>query len=69
MKGGSDRLRLFSERNAQGAQTSVYNVKTKKWIENIDDGKEKAAAYAAAHLQRVANLELPRLEWKASRAA
>jgi hypothetical protein len=27
-----EHLRLFSERNALGVQTSVYNVNTKTWI-------------------------------------
>jgi hypothetical protein len=29
---GKVHLRLFSERNAQGTQASVYNVNTKSWI-------------------------------------
>jgi hypothetical protein len=71
---GAEHLRLFSEHNAQGVQTSVYNVNTKSWIapsepvENIDQGKEKAAAYAAAYLKHVSNLELPSLNWKDSRS-
>jgi hypothetical protein len=72
---GREHLRLFSERNALGAQTSVYNVNTKSWIapskpvDDIEQGKEKAAAYAEAHLKRIANLELPSLVWKRSRSA
>jgi hypothetical protein len=72
---GGEHLRLFSERNALGVQSSVYNVKTKSWIapsepvEDIEQGKEKAAAYAQAHLSRIANLELPTLVWKRSRSA
>jgi hypothetical protein len=72
---GGEHLRLFSERNASGVQTSVYNVNTKSWIapsESVDDieqGKEKAAAYAKAHLKRIADLELPLLVWKRSRSA
>jgi hypothetical protein len=75
IKIGSEHLRLFSERNALGVQTSVYNVKTKSWIapsepvDDIEQGKEKAAAYAEAHLKRIANLELPKLAWKRSRSA
>ena len=75
VKIGGEHLRLFSERNALGVQASVYNENTKKWItpsESVDDieqGKEKAAAYAEAYLKRTANLELPRLVWKQSRCA
>jgi hypothetical protein len=29
---GGEHLRLFSERNASGVQTSVHNVNTKTWI-------------------------------------
>jgi len=29
---GGEHLRLFSDRNASGVQTSVYNVNTKTWI-------------------------------------
>jgi hypothetical protein len=75
VKVGSEHLRLFSEQNAQGVQASVYNVNAKKWIapsesvENIEQGKWKAAAYAAAYLKQAGNLELPLLKWKESRAA
>jgi hypothetical protein len=75
IKVGGEHLRLFSERNALGVQTSVYNVNTKSWIapselvDDIEQGKEKAVAYAEAHLKRVANLELPSLVWKRSRSA
>jgi len=71
---GDEHLHLFSERNALGVQTSVYNVNTKTWIapsepvENIEQGKERAAARAEAYLKRIANLELPPLVWKRSRA-
>jgi hypothetical protein len=74
IKIGGEHLRLFSERNALGVQASVYNVNTKSWIapsepaEDIQQGKEKAAAYAGAYLRRIANLELPPLVWKRSRA-
>src|SRR5258707_13464775 len=75
VKVGGEHLRLFSEHNAIGVQASVYNVNAKNWIapsESVDDieqGKEKAAAYAAAHLKRAGNLELPPLEWKKARSA
>jgi hypothetical protein len=72
MRVGNEHLRLFSERNASGVMTSVYNVKTKNWIApsklvvDIEQGKERAAAYAEEHLRRIANLELPSLVWKSS---
>ena len=75
VKVGNEHLRLFSERNAQGVQASVYNVNAKNWlapsepVDDIEQGKEKAAAYAEAHLKRTANLGLPSLVWKRSRSA
>jgi hypothetical protein len=72
---GGEHLRLFSERNALGVQTSVYNVNTKTWIApsepvgGIEQGKDRAAAQAEAYLRQTANLELPRLVWKRSRSA
>jgi hypothetical protein len=75
VKVGGEHLRLFSEHNAQGVQASVYNVNAKTWVapsesvDTIEQGKEKAAAYAEAHLKRTANLELPSLVWKRSRSA
>jgi hypothetical protein len=75
VKVGGEHLRLFSEHNAQGVQASVYNVNAKTWVapsESVDDieqGKEKAAAYAEAHLKQTANLQLPSLVWKTSRSA
>ena len=71
---GGEHLRLFSEHNALGIQASVYNVKTRTWIapsESVDDveqGKDRAADYASAYLKRVLNLELPSLRWKESRS-
>jgi hypothetical protein len=71
---GGEHLRLFSEQNAQGIQVSVYNVKTKTWIapsetvDDIDQGKDRAEKLAKAYLKRVANLDLPPLQWKKSRA-
>ena len=70
---GTEHLRLFSEHNAQGVQASVYNVKAKKWIapsepvDDIEQGKERAASYAKAYLQSTTNAELPPLKWKKSR--
>ena len=52
-----EHLRLFSEHNAQGVQMSVYNVNTKSWlapsepVEDIEQGKEKAAEYARDYLK------------------
>jgi hypothetical protein len=69
-----EHLRLFSEHNAQGVQTSVYNVMTKTWIapsepvDDIDEGKDRAAEYARAYLKHVANADLPPLEWKKARS-
>ncbi len=70
---GNEHLRLFSEHNAQGVQASVYNVNAKNWIapsepvDNIEEGKERAAQRAKAYLQHAVNSELPPLEWKKSR--
>ena len=68
-------LRLFAEHNAIGLQASVYNVTTKTWIapsEPVDDleqGKQRAAAHAQQYLRLVGNFELPPLRWKESRSA
>ena len=68
-------LRRFAEHHALGVQASVYNVIAKTWIapsEPVDDleqGKERAAAHAQQYLKRVGNLELPPLRWKESRSA
>ena len=75
VKVGDEHLRLFAEHNALGVQASVYNVTAKKWIlpsEPLDDlekAKERAAAHAQQFLKRVANLDLPPLQWKKSRSA
>jgi hypothetical protein len=53
---GKEHLRLFSEQTPLGVQASVYNVKS--WIAPVDDidhGKDRAEAHAAAYLRRVAN--------------
>ena len=74
VKVGGEHLRLFSEHSALGVQASVYNVNAKIWIapsecvDDIEQGKERARAYAAAYLKK-GNLELPALEWKKSRTA
>src|ERR1700685_3734745 len=49
IKVGNEHLRLFSERNAQGIQASVYNVAAKQWIapseevSDIEHSKERNA--------------------------
>jgi hypothetical protein len=74
VKVGGQHLRLFSEHNAQGVQASVFNVTTNSWIapsesvDDIEDGKDRAAAHARAYLKRTADLELPSLHWKESRS-
>ena len=71
---GKEHLRLFSEQTPDGVQASVYNVNEKTWIapsesvDDIDEGKDRAERYATAYLQRVANSELPPLNWKKSRS-
>jgi hypothetical protein len=73
IKVGGEHLRLFSERNDFGVQASVYDVNGKKWVapsetvQDIEDGKEKAIAYAKAHL-RLNGSEFPALVWKRSRS-
>jgi hypothetical protein len=74
VKVGNEHLRLFSEHNALGVQASVYNVKAKNWIapsepvDDIEHGKDRAAAHARAYLRDAGNLELPSLDWKKSRS-
>jgi hypothetical protein len=74
IKVGSEHLRLFSEQNALGVQASVYNVNAKTWVapsetvEDIEQGKDRAAAHAMVYLAGVAS-ELPRLNWKKARSA
>ena len=74
IKMGDIHLRLFSEHSAQGVQASVYNVSAKQWIapsesvEDIEDGKDKAAQCAARYLQKTGLSELPPLIWKKARS-
>jgi hypothetical protein len=74
IKVGNEHLRLFSERNAQGIQASVYNVAAKQWIApseevtDIEQGKEIATTYAQAYLRKVAAATLPALTWKSARS-
>jgi hypothetical protein len=73
VKIGDEHLRLL-EHSALGVQASVYNVNTKRWIapsesvEDIEQGKDRAAEHARVYLQKAANLELPSLTWKESRS-
>jgi len=75
VKIGDEHLRLFSEHSALGVQASVYNVNAKRWIapsesvEDIEQGKDRAAEHARVYLQKAANLELPSLTWKESHSA
>jgi hypothetical protein len=74
IKVGDEHLRLFSEHNALGVQASVYNVKAKNWIapsepvDDIEQGKDRAAARARTYLRNAGNLELPSLDWKKARS-
>ena len=74
VKVGGEHLRLFAEHNAQGVQASVYNVNAKSWIapseavDDIEQGKEKAAEYAKAYLRKAVGREFPWLSWKKSRS-
>jgi hypothetical protein len=74
VKVGGEHLRLFSEHSPLGVQASVYNVNAKSWVapseavEDIEQGKDRAATHASAYLRRVANLEIPPLNWKKSRS-
>ena len=75
VKVADEHLRLFAEHNALGVQASVYNVIAKTWIapsEPVDDleqGKERAAAHAQQYLKRVGNWDLLPLRGKESRSA
>ena len=70
-----EHLRLYSEQTPSGVQFSVYNVKDRSWlapselVDDIEQGKDRAERYASAYLRRVANSELPPLNWKKSRTA
>jgi hypothetical protein len=74
VKVGGEHLRLFSEESALGVQASVYNLNAKNWIapsesvEDIEQGKDKAAEHARVYLRKAGNLELPSLKWKKSRS-
>ena len=63
---------VFSD-TTRRAQASVYNVTAKNWIteavDDIEQGKDRAAAHTRAYLQKAGNLELPPLEWRKSRSA
>ena len=67
-----EHLRLFSEESALGVQASVYNVNATNWIapsepvDDIEQGKDRAAEHARVYLRKAANLELPSLQLKKS---
>jgi hypothetical protein len=69
IKVGGEHLRLFAEHNAQGVQASVYNVNAKSWIapseavDDIEQGKEKAAEYAKAYPLRKPRCCSRKLTW------
>lgn len=71
---GDEHLRLYSEQTPSGVQSSVYNVKERTWlapselVDDIDQGKDRAESYATAYLRRVADSDLPPLNWKKSRS-
>ena len=48
--------------------TRLYWIAPSESVEDIEEGKNRAAAHALAYLRRVANSELPRLQWKKSRS-
>jgi len=75
VKVGGERLRLFSEHSTMGVHALVYNLNAKNWtapseaVDDIEQGKDRAAAHAGAYLYSAGHLELPPLEWKKSRSA
>ena len=74
VKIGGEHIQLFAEHNALGMQASNYNVNPKNWIapsefvNDIQQGKNRAAALAEAYLEHAGNFELPVLEWKQARS-
>lgn len=74
VKIGGEHIQLFAEHNAFGVQASIYDVNAKNWIapsefvNDIQQGKNRAAALAEAYLKHAANLELPVLEWTQARS-
>jgi hypothetical protein len=74
IKVGGEHLRLFAEHNAQGVQASEYNVNAKTWVapseavDDIEQGKKKAAEYAKVYLRKASGGEFARLTWKKSRS-
>ena len=71
---GNEHLRLFAEETPSGVYASVYSVNEKVWVapselvEDIEDGKDRATAHAAAYLRKVANCDIPPLNWKRARS-
>jgi hypothetical protein len=74
IKLGNEHLRLFSENNAQGVQSSVYNVTKRTWLapseaaDDVEQGKEKAVECAREYLKSAGHSELPPIVWKESRS-
>ena len=75
VKVGGEHLRLFSEQSPLGVEASVYNVIAKNWVapseavDDIEQGKDRAAAHAREYLYSAGHLDLPLLAWKKSRSA
>jgi hypothetical protein len=73
VKIGGEHLRLFSEQSTFGVQASVYNMIAKNWVapveaaDDIEQGKDRAAAHAREYLYSTVHLELPPLKWKKGR--
>jgi len=72
---GDEHLRLFSEHNCTGGAGICLQCdrkelgRTSEPVDNIEQGKDRAAAHARAYLHNAGHLELPPLEWKKSRSA
>jgi hypothetical protein len=70
VKVGGEHLRLFSEESALGVLATVYNMNARNWIapfetvEDIEQGKDRAAEHARGYLWKAANVELPSLTVK-----
>jgi hypothetical protein len=71
-------MRESGRKSKWGANTSDYSQSTMRWefrhpctpsepVEDIEEGKEKAAEYARAYL-KCADIDLPPLVWKKARS-
>src|ERR1043166_3165279 len=71
--GGRTSASICGAQCTRSVQASVYNVVAKTWnapsepVNDLEQGKERAAAHAQNYLKRVGNLELPAWRWKAIR--